>query len=75
MSEKLPAVEGGRLVRALERAGFTVVRIKGSAHILRHTNGRMVSVHVHKGTTIKRGTLAGILDDSGLTPDDLRDLL
>jgi predicted RNA binding protein YcfA (HicA-like mRNA interferase family) len=35
----------------------------------------MVSVHVHKGDTIKRGTLAGILDDSGLTADDLRGLL
>jgi predicted RNA binding protein YcfA (HicA-like mRNA interferase family) len=42
---------------------------------MRHTNGRMVSVHVHKDATIKRETLAGILDDSGLTADDLRDLL
>jgi predicted RNA binding protein YcfA (HicA-like mRNA interferase family) len=46
-------------VHALERAGFEVVRIKGSAHIMRHANGRMVSVHVHKGETIKRGTVAG----------------
>jgi predicted RNA binding protein YcfA (HicA-like mRNA interferase family) len=75
MSEKLPAVEGRRLVRALERVGFAVVRIKGSAHIMRHADGRMVSVHVHKGTTIKRGTLASILDDAGLSADDLRDVL
>ena len=75
MSEKLPAIEGRRLVRALERAGFAVVRITGSAHIMRHADGRMVSVHVHKGAIIKRGTLAGILDDAGLTADDLRDLL
>jgi len=75
MSEKLPAIEGRRLVRALERAGFTVVRIKGSAHIMRQGKGRMVSVHVHQGATIKRGTLAGILDDAGLTVDELRELL
>jgi len=63
MSEELPAIET-RPVRALERAGLAVVRIKGSAHIMRHANGRMLSVHVHKGATIKRGTLAGIRSGS-----------
>jgi predicted RNA binding protein YcfA (HicA-like mRNA interferase family) len=75
VSEKLPAVEGGRLVRALKRAGFKVVRIRGSAHIMEHPDGRLTSVHVHAGATIKRGTLASILDDAGLTADDLRSLL
>jgi predicted RNA binding protein YcfA (HicA-like mRNA interferase family) len=76
MSEKLPAVEGRDLVRALQRAGFFVARIRGSAHIMRHPEtGRMVSVHVHRGETIKRGTLAAILDDAGLSVEDLRQLL
>ena len=76
MSEKLPAVEGGRLVRALQRAGFIVIRIRGSAHFMEHTEtGRRTTVHVHRGDIIKRGTLAGILDDSGLTADQLRSLL
>jgi predicted RNA binding protein YcfA (HicA-like mRNA interferase family) len=76
LSEKLPAVEGGRLVRALERAGFIVIRVRGSAHILYHpATLRMVSVHVHQGRTIKRGTLSGILDDAGLSAADLRQLL
>ena len=75
MSEKLPVVEGGRLVRALKRAGFEVVRIRGSAHSMEHFDGRRTSVHVHAGTTIKPGTLASILDDAGMTADDLRALL
>lgn len=76
MSKKLPAVEGGRLVRALERAGFVVIRIRGSAHFMEHpVTGRRTSVHVHRGDTIKRGTLAAILDDSGLTVDELIKLL
>jgi len=75
VSQKLPVVTGDRLLRALQRAGFVVSRIKGSAHIMRHEDGRMVSVHVHKGQSIKRGTLLGILDDAGLTPEDLRKLL
>jgi predicted RNA binding protein YcfA (HicA-like mRNA interferase family) len=75
MSEKLPAVEGADFCTRSSVAGFAVVRIKGSAHIMRHADGRMVSVYVHKGATIKRGTLAGILDDAGLSADDLRDVL
>jgi predicted RNA binding protein YcfA (HicA-like mRNA interferase family) len=76
MSERLPVVEGGRLVRALERAGFVVIRIRGSAHFMEHPgSGRRTTVHVHRGETIKRGTLAAILDDAGLTADELRSIL
>jgi predicted RNA binding protein YcfA (HicA-like mRNA interferase family) len=76
VSKKLPAVEGGRLVRALQGAGFIVIRIRGSAHFMEHpATGRRTTVHVHRGDTIKRGTLAAILDDSGLTVDDLTKLL
>jgi predicted RNA binding protein YcfA (HicA-like mRNA interferase family) len=76
MSKRLPAVEGGRLVRALQRAGFIVIRIRGSAHFMEHPEtGRRTTVHVHRGDTIKRGTLAAILDDSGLTVEDLTKLL
>jgi predicted RNA binding protein YcfA (HicA-like mRNA interferase family) len=75
MSERLPAVEGSRLVRALERAGFLVIRIRGSAHFMEHADGRRTTVHVHRGATIKRGTLAAILDDAKMSADDLRRLL
>ena len=75
MSEKLPVVTGDHLRRALERAGFVHVRTKGSAHIMRYPDGRMASVHIHKGQTIKRGTLSGILADAGLAAEDLRRLL
>jgi predicted RNA binding protein YcfA (HicA-like mRNA interferase family) len=76
MSKKLPAVEGGRLVRALQRGGFIVIRIRGSAHFMENPGtGRRTTVHVYRGDIIKRGTLAAILDDSGLTVDDLTKLL
>jgi predicted RNA binding protein YcfA (HicA-like mRNA interferase family) len=76
LSERLPSVEGVRLVRALERAGFTVIRIRGSAHFMENgETQRRTTVHVHRGAIVKRGTLAAILDDAGLTSDDLRKLL
>jgi len=37
---KLPRIKGQELVTALHRAGFEVIRVKGSHHFLRHPDGR-----------------------------------
>ncbi len=42
---------------------------------MEHADARRTTVHVHSGQTIKRGTLAAILDDVGMTADELRSLL
>ena len=39
---EIPAVPGAKVVKALERAGFRVVRVNGSHHVLRHPDGRVV---------------------------------
>jgi predicted RNA binding protein YcfA (HicA-like mRNA interferase family) len=39
------------------RAGFTVVRISGSHHVMRHPDGRTIVVPVHAGRDIAKGTL------------------
>jgi predicted RNA binding protein YcfA (HicA-like mRNA interferase family) len=44
----LPVLPGLRVVRAMEKAGFEVVRIRGSHHVLRHPDGRGTSVPVHR---------------------------
>jgi predicted RNA binding protein YcfA (HicA-like mRNA interferase family) len=49
MPGSLPAIPGVKVVGALERAGFTVVRISGSHHVMRHPDGRTVVVPVHAG--------------------------
>ena len=71
----LPALRGERVVRALERAGFKVMRITGSHHIMRHPDGRGTTVPVHSGRDVAKGTLRSILADVGLTVDELRQLL
>lgn len=38
MSGRLPALRGDAVVRALKKAGFDVVRIKGSHHIMEHSD-------------------------------------
>jgi len=53
-----PAVKGKDLIAALRGQGFTVIRIKGSHHFIRHTDGRATVVPVHAGETLGPGLLA-----------------
>jgi predicted RNA binding protein YcfA (HicA-like mRNA interferase family) len=61
-------------VRGLERDGWSVVRQRGS-HARLKKSGRQNALVVPLHKEIKKGTLAGILRDAGLTPDRLRQLL
>jgi len=70
---KLPRLRGNQLVKALRRAGFEVIRIKGSHHFLRHADGRGTVVPVHAGETIGPGLLSKILRDTELEVEDLMD--
>jgi len=75
MPESLPAIAGAKVVRALERAGFTVVRSSGSHHVMRHPDGRTVVVPVHRGRDLAKGTLRNILAIIGMDAEELRKLL
>ena len=55
-----PAVKGKDLISALRSAGFVVVRVKGSHHFIRHSDGRATVVSVHAGETLGPGLLASI---------------
>lgn len=71
----LPSVTGKELIAALKKAGFAVVRVKGSHHFLRHADGRTTVVPVHAGETIGPGLLSKILRDCELSRDELGKLL
>ena len=71
----LPSVTGKDLVAALRKAGFDVVRIKGSHHFLRHADGRTTVVPVHAGETIGPGLISKILRDCDVSRDELQQLL
>jgi len=76
MSPKLPRITARELLRALHRAGWYDSRQVGSHLTLRHPDrpGKIV-VPVHAGAILKPGLLQGILDDAGMTVDELRDIL
>jgi predicted RNA binding protein YcfA (HicA-like mRNA interferase family) len=72
---KLPVVRGADVVSALKRAGFVVVRVTGSHHVMNHPDGRRTVVPVHAGQDIKRGLMRKIIDDAGLTVSEFIALL
>jgi len=76
-ARRLPAVDGRSVVRALERAGFTVVRTAGSHVRLVHSAdpSRQTTVPVHKGRDLPRGTLRDIIAQAGMTVDEFLELL
>jgi predicted RNA binding protein YcfA (HicA-like mRNA interferase family) len=77
MNGRLPNASGREVVRALQKAGFVIWRIRGSHHILVHARdrSRRATVPVHGNATLKPGTLRSILKQAKLTADELRALL
>jgi predicted RNA binding protein YcfA (HicA-like mRNA interferase family) len=77
MNPKLRQLRGSDAVRALERGGFVVTRIKGSHHILVYPadRSRRATVPVHAGQSLKPGTMRSILAQAKLTEDEFVQLL
>jgi predicted RNA binding protein YcfA (HicA-like mRNA interferase family) len=73
---KLPDVSGTELVKALQKAGFIILRRKGSHVSMEKVDSAgqwRTIVPMHR--EIARGTLHDILRQAGLTRDELRKLL
>ena len=70
-----PAITGRRLIKALGRMGFQVVRTKVSHFFLQHSDGKCTVIPVHAGETIGGGLLARIMRDCEISLEDLNKLL
>jgi predicted RNA binding protein YcfA (HicA-like mRNA interferase family) len=76
LANRLPRVTGPEVLRALQRGGWHRVTPVGSHVQLKHpTRGGRVTVPVHRGRTLRLGTLNKILEQAGLTAAELRSLL
>jgi predicted RNA binding protein YcfA (HicA-like mRNA interferase family) len=76
MSRQLPTLKPREAIRALERAGFLLLRARGSHHYFQHPDRPelLVCVPVHPGD-LKRSVLRSILRQAHLTTDAFLDLL
>jgi predicted RNA binding protein YcfA (HicA-like mRNA interferase family) len=72
---KAPRLTGKQVITALQKAGFEVLRIKGSHHFVQHPDGRCTVVPVHAGEVVGIGLLTKILHDTELSVQQFRKLL
>jgi predicted RNA binding protein YcfA (HicA-like mRNA interferase family) len=76
VSARLPIVEAKDLARVARKLGFELDRQKGSHAVFRRETDRAwIVIPMHAGRPIKPKTLVAILEDMGITPDQLRDLI
>jgi len=75
VSEKLPRVPAGKVIKVLERIGFVLARQSGSHKIYKNKEGRRVTVPYHSGKILHPKVLKSILRDSDLTVDRFKELM
>jgi len=72
----LPVISGREAVKALSRAGFRVVRQRGShVRLEKRTEERLIKLTVPLHKSLKKGTLRRIIKDAGLTVQEFNRLL
>ena len=69
---KLPSLSGKKVIRALSRLGFVVVRQRGS-HVVLQRGADMVTVPMHD--PVKKSTLKSILNQADVTLEDFLEQL
>ncbi len=73
---ELPVVTGGQAIKAFEKAGFSVVRIKGSHHIMKAPDHVfLLTVPVHGNKPLKPGTLRALIRGADLSVEAFLELL
>lgn len=71
----LPVLSPDKLARVLERRGFVLDRVRGSHHAYCHPDLDMtVTIPFHK-KEVGKGLLIEIMDQAGITREELLDLL
>jgi predicted RNA binding protein YcfA (HicA-like mRNA interferase family) len=69
---KLPAWPHGKVIRALEKLGYEIIRQKGSHIRMHHPYKKPVTIPTHN--PVAKGTLRKILRDAEISTQALIDL-
>lgn len=70
---KVPDLSHQRIIRALEKAGFTIIR--QGKHVSMYSDERRVMAVIPRHNPVKRSTLARILKEIDLSVEEFQDLL
>ena len=73
---QLPVISGKEFLKFVQVIGFVVVRINGSHYRLKHPDGRITTIPVHKNQDLPKGLLRKIIrEDLELELDTFIELL
>ncbi len=75
MNDKLPRITAGDAIRALQKAGFFLVRQSGKHKIYKNAAGNRVTVPHHLSQVLHPKVLRNILQDADLTVEEFKELL
>ena len=79
MTQGLPKASASEVIQVLEqvleKVGFALIRQSRRHKIYKSSTGKMVTIPCRKGMVLDPKVVAGILDDAGLTREDLTKLL
>ena len=65
-------MSGTNLAKAIQRAGWTLTRVKGSHHIFTKEGHReRIVIPIHGSRPLKTGLLRALMKIAGLTENDL----
>jgi predicted RNA binding protein YcfA (HicA-like mRNA interferase family) len=71
MSEKLPRITAGKIIKVLQKRGFICVRQSGSHKIFKKKEGKRVTVSCHSKKILHPKVLKSILRDADMTNEEL----
>jgi len=68
---RLGSYKGEEVVKAFQRAGWKITRQR-SSHVILEKEGHeaTLSIPVHKGKNVKRGTLRDLIKDARMSVDE-----
>jgi len=72
----IPSLSYHKVINALQRAGFVVIRQRGShIRLQKRTRERVIKITVPAHNPIKKTTLARTIKDANLSLDEFNELL
>ena len=77
MSPKGPSLTGKQIEKAILKAGWYLHHSRGSHFYYRNTDypGRQITIPIHSGEIVPRGTLRSIIEQANLNVDEFNKLI
>jgi len=72
---KIQPLSSHKLIKILQKAGFKIIRQKGSHVIMMNDKNIRIVIPVHPGKDVKPGLIRAIIKEAGLSRQDFLKLL